>query len=255
MTPFRSVFFTGSDQSAVLESLVRAGEHVVGVFLPSKSRNEARVAPVIDTADRLGIRVFRPKRSEIAAALAALTPELLVAYGYPYVLSEDALGIPRYAINIHPSLLPKYRGPNIEWHIIASGDTESGVTVHVMDQGVDTGPIVYQERIQLSPFETIRSYARKVEAVVPAALGKALERLRETGFVPTPQDEALASQFPDFRTPEDSRIDPQQPLIRLFHEIKACDPDRFPAFFEFEGEKVGVKLFRLNKPADRADEI
>ncbi|MCC7418327.1 MAG: formyl transferase [Acidobacteria bacterium] len=255
MSEVRCVFLTGSDQSPVLASLVGDGTAVAALILPWRSRNEARLAPVIGAAERLGIEVLRPRRAELAAALRRIAPDLLVSYGYPYLVAADALRIPAHAINVHPSLLPRYRGPNVEWHIIASGDVESGVTVHLMDEGMDTGPIVYRQPIALSPFETIRSYARKVEDAVPVALRAAIRLLGTPGFAPVPQDEAHATRFPRFRTPDDSRIDPTRPLLELFHQIKACDPERFPAFFEYEGERVGVKLFRLNRPAGAGDEI
>lgn len=247
----RVVFLTGVDKSSLLEQLA-AKEQVVGVVLPFKSDREERLAPVIKIAERQKAPVFRPKRVELARQIASLAPDILVSAGYPYLLTPADLSVARVNLNIHPSLLPKYRGKMSGWFIIANGETETGATVHFMSPEMDKGNIIAQQSFALSPFDTLASVARKTAALEPALLFEALDRLRrgEPGLA---QDENQQTTYLETRTPEDSRIDPRKSLVESYDFIRACDPQRFPAFFEIAGQRVGIKLFRLEKPAGEED--
>lgn len=247
----RILFLTGVDKSALLEVLAFR-EKVVGVVLPFKSDREDRLEPVIRIAEQQKIPVFRPKRVELAQQMASLAPDVLVSAGYPYLLAPADLSVARINLNIHPSLLPKYRGKMSGWFIIANGEKESGATVHFMSAEMDTGNIIAQGSFALSPFDTLASVARKTAALEPALLFDALERVRR-GERGRAQDENQQTTFLEIRTPEDSRIDPHKSLSESYDFIRACDPQRFPAFFEIAGQRVGIKLFRLDKPAGEED--
>jgi methionyl-tRNA formyltransferase len=245
------VFLTGLDKSKLLEKLAEA-EKVVGVILPYKLDNEDRVLPVIELAKRRNIPLHRPKRSDLAAVLKSIGPDVLISAAYPYLLSATDLSVAKVNLNIHPTLLPKYRGKLSGWYIIANGENETGVTVHYMSPEMDRGNILAQGRVTLSAFDTLVSMARKTAALEVPLLFDAIEKARKDDLGRA-QDEAVQSTFSKLRTPEDSRIDPSKSLLELYNTIRASDPDRYPAFFEVLGQRVGVKLFRLRKPPGEDD--
>lgn len=245
-------FLTGTDKSFLLQSLVEDGLSVRIVMLPVSSRREERLAHVVETATKLNITVMRPRRVKVAAALRRAGCNTLLSAGYPFLLDAEQLGICANNINVHPTLLPRYRGAATGWHVLAFGEKEGGATVHRIDLGTDTGPILAQVRVPLTPFDTLRSQTRKINAVEPEAVRRALTRLC-AGDPGDPQPEEVGTAFSERRTAEDSRIDPSQSISHLYNFIRACDPDRFPAFFEVEGQRVGIRFFRLNRPAGEED--
>jgi methionyl-tRNA formyltransferase/UDP-4-amino-4-deoxy-L-arabinose formyltransferase/UDP-glucuronic acid dehydrogenase (UDP-4-keto-hexauronic acid decarboxylating) len=247
-------FLTGTDKSFLLQSLVNDGLSVHVVILPVSSQREERLVPVIAAARKFGISVLRPRRVELAAALRSASCNTLLSAGYPFLLDAEQLGIAANNINVHPTLLPRFRGAATGWHVLAFGEKECGATVHRIDLGTDTGPILAQIRVPLTPFDTLGSQSRKINAVEPEAVRRAIVRLC-AGDPGDRQPEEAAIVFNERRTAEDSRIDPNRSINELYNFIRACDPDRFPAFFEVEGQRVGIKLFRLNRPTGEEDMI
>lgn len=247
----RFVFLTGLDKSKLLESLIEIA-HVAAVILPFNYASEARLAAVIELANKNRLAVHRPKRADLATLLKSIAPDALISAGYPYLLSADDLSVAKVNLNVHPTLLPKYRGKLSGWYIIANGESETGVTVHYMSAAMDSGNILAQRSVPLSSFDTLASMARKTAALEAPALREALVKARQ-GDPGRVQDELLQSTFAQLRTPKDSRIDPAKSLEELYNVIRACDPDRYPAFFEVAGQRVGVKLFRLEKPPGEDD--
>jgi methionyl-tRNA formyltransferase len=250
---FRIAFLTGTDKVDLLRGLAARGEEIVQIILPFSCKREDRLLPVVAASKDLNIPICRPKRAELEAALRRQPLDILLSAGYPYLLSAAQLDVAAYNLNVHPTLLPRYRGPATAWHVIAHGEEETGVTVHRIDEGMDTGAILAQVRIPLTPFDTVRSMMRKTNEAELPAVEAALARIRRGDAVGTPQDETQTSAFIELRTPADSRIDPSRPLSELYNFIRACDSDRFPAFFEVSGESVGVRLFRLERKAGEED--
>ena len=247
-------FLTGTDKSFLLQSLVEQGLNIRVVILPAKSQREERLVPVIEIAAKLDIPVMRLRRVELAAALQSVGCNTLLSAGYPFLLDAVQLGIVDHNINVHPTLLPRYRGAATGWHVLAFGEKEGGVTVHRIDAGTDTGPILAQVRVPLTPFDTLRSQSRKNDAVEPEAVRRALMRIC-AGDAGDSQLEEAAISFNERRTAVDSKVDPNRSINDLYNFIRACDPDRFPAFFEVEGQRVGIRLFRLNRLAGEEDMI
>lgn len=254
-SPLPLVVLAGLDKSAVLRALLADGERIEALVLPFGAGLEARLGELPALAAAHRIPVLRPRRAELEAALRGVPATALLSLGYPHLLTPAVLSIFRWNLNTHPTLLPKYRGPATAWHVLAAGERESGVTVHHIDAGMDTGPVLVQLRCPLTPFDTLRSLKRKTDGLEPEAVRQALALLRAGRGAGAPQDESAASTFREKRTPDDSRVDPARPLAELYHAIRACDPDRFPAFFEVDGQRVGIRLFRLNRPAGEPDTI
>jgi methionyl-tRNA formyltransferase len=135
-----------------------------------------------------------------------------------------------------------------------NNETETGSTVHLMDEGMDTGAIVLQRRVALSRFDTVRSCQSKTYAIEPRLVLDALMLLEDPGFRPTPQEESHSTVFGKRRKPEDSQIDPNKSLMQLYDFIRSCDPNAYPAFFFLEGQKVCIRLWRPERHPEESDE-
>jgi methionyl-tRNA formyltransferase len=251
----RVAFLTGTNKEAIAEELIGQGKSLEVIILPRTSQREERLKGIIDFAYRHNIDLLRPSKAQLYEVLSRISPDLLVSAGYPYLLNEQVLSISNYNINIHPTLLPKYRGAATTWYILANGDQQGGVTIHFIDSGMDTGNILCQEAFPLSPFDTLKSYMRKAAEAEIRLIKQALQLLDKNDFVGILQDEDQSSTYNEKRDWRDSRIDPSKSISELYNFIRACDPERFPAFFVKDGQEVGIKLFRLNKPNSEPDTI
>jgi len=204
----------------------------------------------------LGCDVVSAKKEAVLGVLLESAPSVVLCVGWPHLFPEQIVKGPWLLLNSHPTLLPKFRGPNPWYEIIAKEERECGVTIHQIDAGVDTGPIVHQESFPLTKFDTYRSLRAKVLALEPTAIYRAICAVMADTFTLRPQDESLASEYPKKRKPEDSQIDPALPLIDLIPKIRASDPETFPAFCYYNGEKVCIKLWRPHRSSgDHPDSV
>lgn len=250
------VFLSGGAREKALCYLVEHGENVCGVITPLLTERNRRFERVVTTAVEHGIPVFPVNREGLKKALVSLAPEILVSCGYPYILDREDIALARYAINVHPTLLPKYRGYRSGPYVIINGETKTGVTIHFLTEEMDRGDIILQREIDLTLFDTPRSAYRKCQEIEPKALFDAIQLLKTDTFCAQPQNEADATEYNHLRTPIDSEIDPNKTLTDLYNEIRACDPDDYPAFFYVGGKKVCIRLWRpVRLSEDREDMI
>lgn len=249
----RIAFLSGGARHRALEQLLQSGEDVCGVITPHLSSTNSRFKDVVLTAVQYGVPVFPVTREGVHEVVRSLKPEIVVSCGFPYILTRACIEVARYAINVHPTLLPKYRGFRSGAYILINGETESGVTVHFLTADMDRGDILVQKSFPLTPFDTPKSMYRKGQEIEPQALLEAIRLLKSGSFIQHPQDESQASEYNEVRTPADSEIDAQCALSSLVNEIRACDPDAYPAHFYHEGQKVCIKLWRPDKDIDESD--
>lgn len=142
------------------------------------------VYSVSQVFQRRGVRIYRPRdvnSGKFLRALRALSPDLIVSVAAPQRFRKPILNLPlRGCINIHGSLLPKYRGIFPSFWVLAKGERETGVTVHYMTEGIDEGPIILQRKIPISPNETVDSLLKKSKwRVGPEVLVEAIDRIAE----------------------------------------------------------------------------
>ena len=222
------------------------GYRIVAVVVPQVL--SAKLAKSVKIITREIGPVVECRKSNLQSVLKRFSCDVLLSVGFPYLLKPSILRMFPICLNVPPTLLPKYRGPTTGAYILMNNEGFSGSTVHIMDEGMDTGPIVVQQKVKLTRFDTIRSLQSKVYALEPDLVEQALELIATPGFQPTVQDKNKATIYPQKRTPEDSEIDPGKPLLELFDRVRACDPEEFPAFFYVENQKVCIKFWRPEQP-------
>lgn len=178
---------------------------VLGVVTRAASGGGDPWADVVRTrADRAGLPVWdedalRPQ--DLAALARDLGSDLLWLHAYMRRLPRAVYTAPRLGtVNVHASLLPAYRGPAPHHWVLRNRETVSGLTSHFLDDGLDTGPIIHQVPVPLSPTETLDSLFNKYREAAGPLVRETMARLRDPGFAPRPQDESLATYAP--RIPE-----------------------------------------------------
>lgn len=144
------------------------------------------------------IAVDRLSDAATMARLTELAPDLVVVAAFSQILRRSMLDLPAHGVvNVHPSLLPKYRGPNPFYWVLQRGERETGVTVHYMDEGVDTGDTILQERLEISSSEGERSLQRRSAALGASLLLRAVDLIADGSAPRMRQEESSASYFPN----------------------------------------------------------
>ena len=243
MPPYRVVFM-GTPEFAVpsLDALARTEEVTLVVTNPDRPSGRGRALatpPVKREALRLGIPVFQPEKArdpESVARIAGERPEMIVVVAYGQILPPSILDIPEYGcINVHASLLPRYRGAApINW-AIARGETVTGVTIMKMDPGMDTGPMLHVREMPIGEDDTAETMFPKLSSLGAQALAEALGKLREGTLAEIPQDESRATYAPMIRK-EHGRIDWGKSALVLCNLVRGMTP--WPSAFTDHGGKV-----------------
>jgi methionyl-tRNA formyltransferase len=232
------IVFIGTGEIGVpaLRALQKSEHEVVGVVTqPDKpvGREQKVEPPPIKKAltgggpnasAALTLQPTRIKDRQSVEKIRALTPDVIVVMAYGQILPRAVLEIPRIAcLNLHASLLPRWRGAAPIQAAIAAGDRETGITVMYMDEGLDTGDILLQRKIDILPKDTGGSLNDRLAQIAPDALLESL-RLLSNGNAPrAPQDKALATLAPKL-TREDGRIDWEEPAEVVETKIRAYNP-------------------------------
>lgn len=199
------IVFLGTPSFAVpvLDAIVSAGYDVVGVVSqpdrPKDRGKQVQMTPVKERALSLGIPVyqFESLRKEGVAILESLHPDVCVTAAFGQILSQEILDIPpKGTINVHASLLPKYRGSSpIQWAVI-SGEKATGVTTMLTALGVDTGDILLQEETDILPDETAGQLMERLSFLGAELLVETLQQMNQGTLQRTKQDDAKATHFP-----------------------------------------------------------
>ncbi|MCG6931681.1 MAG: hypothetical protein LJE64_14090, partial [Desulfofustis sp.] len=211
-----------------LEALINQGEEVVGAITVADPPQAKYPNPVKDCALKHGIALYQAnylKTPEAIGWVTDLQPDLLVlAFVTAFVPKAMIDCATHGGINYHPSLLPRYRGGSaINWAII-NGESETGVTIHYIDEGVDTGPILLQETVEIRPDDTVKSvYFEKLYPLGIRMIGEAVKQIREGTATATTQDETVAS-FQPVITTEDTVIDWTKPTRQVYNLIRGANP-------------------------------
>jgi methionyl-tRNA formyltransferase len=238
---------TGEIGVPVLRWLIESPEHeLVGVVTqPDKpvGREQRIEAPPIKAAlaDN-AVRILQPKRiknEEAVAEIRALAPDVIAVMAYGQILPRAVLEIPRIAcLNLHASLLPRHRGAAPIQAAIVAGDRETGITVMYMDEGLDTGDVMLETRIEIAPDETGGSLHDRLAEIAPEALQEALAKLQAGTAPRIPQDSSAATYAPKLER-EDGRIDWSEPATSIERKIRAFNP--WPGAFTILRDEAGTE--------------
>ncbi|MFI5104714.1 MAG: methionyl-tRNA formyltransferase, partial [Terriglobales bacterium] len=241
------VVFCGTPQFAVpsLERLVAAGFQVqLVVTQPDRPQGrgmELTAPPVKQAAVRLGLPVVQPEKikynQEFREQLIRLRPDLIIVVGYGRIIPLWMLELPpRGNINVHGSLLPKYRGAApIQW-AIAHGETVTGVTTMLLDEGLDTGAILLQREMAILHDDTSLTLSPRMAAIGADLLVETLRGLEQGTVRPVPQDDARASLAPILKK-EDGHVDFHRTAVEICNRLRGFQP--WPgAFTHFRGKTL-----------------
>lgn len=227
----RIVFFgSASIGFPVLDALLSCGRDEVCAVVtqpdrPAGRKQQLTPCPVKLFAQERGIPVLSPEKvKESLPELTALCADLFIVVAYGQYIPQSVLTLPKHgAINLHPSLLPEYRGSSpIQWSL-ANGDTQTGVTILYVSEKMDAGDILLQREIPIDPEDTAATLEPVLAEAGAKLLMEAVEQIRTGTVQPKPQDESQATEVRKL-TKEDGRLDWMQPAEILRNRIRGFTP-------------------------------
>jgi len=239
-----------------LEALIAHGHHVQAVVTqPDRPRGRSGKPvppPVKQAAERLGVRVLQPERASdesFCRTIQAISPDLLVVIAFGQVLKTQLMNIPSWGgLNIHASLLPEYRGAAPIQRVIINGETETGLTAMRMARGLDTGPILLQEKTSIGAHETAGELHDRLADMAAPFLLKTLQRLAENSISEAPQDESGASYAAKIDR-NTGRISWDRSAEQVSALIRGLDP--WPgAYTTYDGKTLKLFSSRVMKNND-----
>lgn len=247
-----AIVFMGTPQFAVpsLKILIDRKEDVCLVITqPDRAKGRGHILsspPVKELALLHGIRVIQPlkvKDEALYSELSAITPEFIIVVAYGRILPANILNIPKYGcINVHASLLPKYRGAApIQWSIL-NGDKLTGVTTMLMDEGLDTGDILLRKEMSITDSDTAASMFEKLSALGAEAIAETIDGIRHGSVKPVKQS-GEATYAPPLKK-EDGRIDWSRTADELFNFIRGMYP--WPGAFCYLN-KERIRIIKASK--------
>ena len=243
------IVFMGTPDFAVpaLDALLQADCEIAGVYTqPDRRSGRGRrltAPPVKQAAIERGLPVFQPaslrRDADARAQLAALQPDVIVVVAYGLFLPADTLAVPPLcALNIHPSLLPKYRGPSPVASAILNGDTTTGVTLMRLDEGMDSGPIIAQRDSRIGAEDTTAELTPRLFEIGAQLLAECLPQWRDGAIDAIPQREADAT-ITRLLTREDGAIDWTHSADYIARQVRAYHP--WPgSFTRWNGKQLKV---------------
>lgn len=215
----------------VLDSLIESEHELIGVVTqpdrPAGRGHRVRPSPVKERAQEAGLGVLQPKRASARTfieTLRELSPDLIAVVAYGQILKRAVLDLPpRGCLNVHPSLLPKYRGAAPIHRAILDGENETGVTIMLLDEGEDTGDIVLQQRVAIAPEDTSVTLAEKLADAAGPLLLQAIDLAVDGPPPHRPQDHSQATHAPKL-TKAEAPIDWTRTARSIHDQIRGMQP-------------------------------
>src|SRR5947209_7633701 len=253
--------FCGTPQFAVptLEALI-AGGHTIALVVSQPDRPQGRglalaPSPVKQCAERHKLRMEQPEKiknnPEFRALLEEIVAEAIIVVGYGRIVPPWMLALPKYGnINLHGSLLPKYRGAApIQW-AIAEGETVSGVTTMLLNEGLDTGDVLRQRELAIERDESAINYGHRLATVGADLMLETLKGLESGAITPQPQDHSRATLAPILKK-EDGRADFASSAQRIYNRLRGFQP--WPGCFtNFREKKLAIVSARPVSAIDQS---
>ncbi len=241
------IIFLGTPTFAIptLEALINSHHEILAVITqPDTAKNRGKKivpTPIKEVAQKHGLKVlqYNKIRSEGVEEIKALAPDVMVTCAYGQILSQKLIDIPTHGIiNVHGSLLPKYRGAApIQWSVL-NGDEKTGVTLMKTERGIDTGDMLMASEIAIEDSDTSGSMFEKLSILGGESILEGLEMIENGTAVFTPQDHEKATHAP-MREKEDGKIDFAKTSREIFNHVRGMNPAP-SAFFIYKDEKIKV---------------
>ena len=239
----------GSPQFAVPSLAAVHSEYDLVALVCQPDRPGGRGLQVVAPATKLWaaerhLHVIQPKRVKDAIQeLGALEPSLLVVAAYGQILPQELLDLPEHgSVNVHASLLPRWRGAAPVQAAILHGDSRTGVSIMLMDAGMDTGPILGQREVEIGSDETGGELSARLAELGAVALVELLPGYLAGSISPSPQDDSLATAAPRLKK-QDGALDISRSAIQLERQVRAYDP--WPGtYLTWRGSRLAVKRAR-----------
>lgn len=254
------ILFMGTPDIAAesLAALISAGHEICAVFTrrdkPVGRKQILTAPPVKQLAEKYGIPVFQPRTLRDGSSddlIRDLAPDIVVVVAYGCIIPPQLLHVARYGcINLHVSLLPKYRGSApIQWAVL-NGDTCTGVSIMQLDEGLDTGDVLMGEPVDIGPEETSGQLFDRVSAIGAKTLVTALEKLQAGELKPVPQQQELATLAPPL-TKDMAKFDFSQTASHIHDWVRGMNP--WPvAWFLQDGKRIKVLECHMAKEISNA---
>ncbi len=242
------IVFAGTPQFAVpsLRALLASPHSIKAVYTqpdrPAGRGRKLKMSAVKQFALSHNISVFEPvslRDEKTKQALQQLNPDVMVVLAYGLILPSPILAIPRYGcINVHPSLLPRWRGAAPIQHALLAGDTKTGVSIMQLDEGMDTGDVLHQQTVSIKPNETSGDLHERLSELGAGLLLETLNAIEQNEVSPKPQDDKLATYAPKI-TKAQAELDWQNSSETLMNQIRAFNP--WPvAYSHFQGKVLKI---------------
>ncbi|NOD94980.1 methionyl-tRNA formyltransferase [Ruegeria sp. HKCCD4884] len=255
------VIFMGTPEFSVpvLDALVEAGHEIAAVYCqpprPAGRGKKDRPTPVHARAEGLGLSVRHPvslKSAEEQYAFAELNADVAVVVAYGLILPQPVLDAPKQGcLNIHASLLPRWRGAAPIHRAIMSGDAETGICIMQMEAGLDTGPVLLRQVTAIEPEETTAKLHDRLSTMGAALIVDALANLPNLAPEPQPEDGVTYAAKID---KSEARIDWKRPAVEVDRQIRGLSP--FPgAWTEVDGERIKVLASRVTEGQGASGEV
>lgn len=232
--------------AAALKSLIDAGHEIVLVVTqpdkPKGRSGQLQTSPVKDVAVEAGIPVFQPVKIRLPEEVAELKKydaDVFIVAAFGQILSQEILDMPKYGcLNIHASLLPKYRGAAPIQYVIVNGEEKTGITIQQMNAGIDTGDILYTVETDIAEDETFETLHDRLTELGAKAITDMLPLLEQGKIVPVPQNDADSCYVKMIRK-EQGHIDFSQSAITIERLVRGLNP--WPSAFTFcNGKQMKV---------------
>jgi len=247
------IIFIGTGEIGLpsLEALAKSPEHQILAVVTQPDKPVGRqlklaASPIKEAAFKHHITIYQPEKIGAPASVAQmkyLRPDLIVVAAYGQILTKEVLGLPkRGCLNLHTSLLPKYRGASPIHAAIAAGDKESGVTIMWMDEGLDTGDILLQERVTLRRRETTETLHDRLARLGAESLMKALELIEKGDASHLPQDSSQMTLTKKLRK-EHGHIDWKRTQREIDSHIRAMTP--WPSAYAWIPQEKEPKMLKI----------
>jgi len=227
----RTIIFIGTSSFAIttLEELIENGYEILAVITapdkPVGRKQELTPSPIKEIALKYNLLTFQPEKiSEVEKEISQLKPDLIITSSYGQIIPKNILDIPKKeSLNLHPSLLPKYRGPSPIQTAILNGEKVTGITIIKMDEKMDHGPIIAQQETNINPDDTYESLEDKLSEEITKLLIEILPRYFKNKIQPEIQDESRAT-YTKILTRDDGKIDLKENAEEIERKVRAFSP-------------------------------